>query len=264
MTHEREASFLKAVEPCHTLPKAMADGRETAIHKILLVDDMRSFLDLESSFLQRADCRILTAATGLEAIRVAKLEGPDLIILDIEMPEMNGIQACRILKADPATQRVPIIILTSMQMEDEARRAGAEHFLRKPIDEPRFLAEVKKFLPIVERAETRVSLDSPITYWRDGEPSYGRLLDLSRTGFFVGALEPQPVGARLEVSFTLPKDFSGKLITAEAMVVRHANGDAGGFGCRFFQISSGARLFIEEFLERASGHRPPSGIIPIR
>jgi CheY-like chemotaxis protein len=225
------------------------------MHKILLVDDMRNFLDLEASFLQRAECKILTAYTGLEAIRVARAEQPHLILLDIEMPEMNGIQACRILKTDPATQKIPIIILTSMQMEDEARRAGAEHFLRKPIDEPRFLSEVRKFLPIVERLETRVDIDSPVTYWRDGEPSQGRLLNLSRTGIFVGCDPPPPVGARLEVSFTLPKDFAGKLITAEAMVVRHSDGGKAGFGCRFFRISSGARLFIEEFLER-SGPRP--------
>ena len=110
------------------------------MHKILLVDDMRSFLDLEATFLSRAECHLLTASTGLEAIRVARAEKPDLVVLDIEMPEMNGIQACRILKSDPSTQRIPIIMLTSMQMEEEARRAGAEHFMRKPIDEPRHTA----------------------------------------------------------------------------------------------------------------------------
>ncbi len=220
------------------------------MHKILLVDDMRSFLDLETTFLQRAECRVFTAATGLEAVRLARAEKPDLIILDLEMPEMNGIQACRILKSDPATQKTPIIVLTSMQMEDEARRAGAEHYVRKPIDEPRFLAEIKKFLPIHERADPRVTIDVPISFWRDGEPSVGRLMNLSRSGVFIATDQVQPVGARVEISFSLPHDFSGKRITAEAMVVRGSDGDPKGFGCRFFQISSGARLFIEEFLDR--------------
>jgi CheY-like chemotaxis protein len=220
------------------------------MHKILLVDDMRSFLDLETTFLQRAECRLFTASTGLEAVRLARAEKPDLIILDLEMPEMNGIQACRILKADPQTQRTPIIVLTSMQMEDEARRAGAEHYLRKPIDEPRFLAEIKKFLPIHERADPRVVIDVPISFWRDGEPFIGRLLNLSRTGLFIATDQLLPVGARLEISFALPHDFSGKRITAEAMVVRVSEQEPQGFGSRFFQISSGARLFIEEFLDR--------------
>jgi CheY-like chemotaxis protein len=222
------------------------------MHKILLVDDMRSFLDLETTFLQRAECRIFTASTGLEAVRLAKSERPDLIVLDLEMPEMNGIQACRILKSDPLTQKIPVIVLTSMQMEDEARRAGAEHFVRKPIDEPRFLSEVKKFLTILERADPRATLDEPISFWRDGEPAQGRMLNLSRTGFFVAAEEPQPVGARLEISFALPNDFSGRRITAEAMVVRQSGGsEPAGFGCRFFQIATGARNAVEEFLERA-------------
>jgi len=220
------------------------------MHKILLVDDTRSFLDLETTFLQRAECKLFTAATGLEAVRLARAERPDLIVLDLEMPEMNGIQACRILKADPATQKTPIIVLTSMQMEDEARRAGAEHYLRKPIDEARFLAEVKKFLPIHERSDPRATIDVPISFWRDGEPSAGRLLNLSRSGLFIATDQLQPVGARIEISFALPHDFSGKRITAEAMVVRAGFTDPKGFGARFFQISSGARLFIEEFLDR--------------
>lgn len=227
--------------------------------KILLVDDMRHFLDLETTFLQRAECQILTASTGLEAIRMARIARPDLILLDIEMPEMNGIQACRILKSDPTTKEIPIVVLTSMQMEDEARRAGADRFLRKPIDEPRFLAEVKRFLPISERAEPRTELDAVIHLWHDGEPLAGRLKNLSKGGIFVLSGAAPPVGARLEISFTLPNDFSGKLITAQVIVVRVWEKEPQGFGARFFQISSGAKLFVDEFLERAAARQSVSG-----
>lgn len=221
------------------------------MHKILLVDDMRSFLDLEATFLCRAECRILTAATGLEAIRVARAEKPDLIVLDIEMPEMNGIQACRILKSDATTSPIPVIVLSSMQMEDEARRAGANHYLRKPIDEPTFLSEVKRFLPIVERAETRVVVDAPITLTQSGETLEARLVNLSKTGFYVQTPARHPIGARLEVSFSLPDDPSGKLVTGEALVVRFGD-DPPGFACRFRQVSSGARLVVEDWVERVA------------
>lgn len=224
------------------------------MHKILLVDDTRHFLDLEMTFLQRAECRLLTASTGLEAIRIAKNERPDLILLDIEMPEMNGLQACRILKADPTTQRIPIIVLTSMKMEDEARRSGADHFLRKPIEEPRFLAEVRRFVPIKERLEGRTALSTPVTIWRDGEPTAGRITNLSRTGLFIASETVQPVGARLEVSFRLPHDYSGREITVEVLVARQAKGDEPrGFGVRFFQVPTGTRGLLEEFLERVGG-----------
>ena len=105
-------------------------------------------------------------------------------------------------------------------------------------------------MPIHERADPRVPIDVPISFWRDGEPFTGRLLNLSRTGFFIATDQLLPVGARLEISFALPHDFSGKRITAEAMAVRVSTAEPQGFGCRFFQISSGARLFIEEFLDR--------------
>lgn len=224
------------------------------MHKILLVDDMRSFLDLEATFLSRAECRILTASTGLEAIRVARVEKPDLVVLDIEMPEMNGIQACRILRSDAVTARTPVIVLSSMQMEDEARRAGASHFLRKPIDEPTFLAEVKRFLPIVERAETRIAVDVPAALRRDGEAFEARLVNLSPTGFFVATDRRPPIGARLEVSFSLPGDPGGRPVAGEALVVWHGDGPA-GFGCRFRQASSTARVVVGDWVERAAAAR---------
>lgn len=224
------------------------------MHKILLVDDMRSFLDLEATFLSRSECRILTASTGLDAIRVARTERPDLVVLDIEMPEMNGIQACRILKSDAVTSKIPVIVLTSMQLEDEARRAGADHFLRKPIDEPTFLDEVKRFIPIVERAETRIPVDAPVTLWRDGEALDARLVNLSRTGFYVASAGSQPIGARLEVSFSLPEAGGERRITGEALVVRHGD-DPPGFGCRFRQASASARLVVESWVDRLAAGR---------
>ena len=224
------------------------------MHKILLVDDMRSFLDLEATFLSRAECRLLTASTGLEAIRVARTEKPDLVVLDIEMPEMNGIQACRILRSDAATSSVPVIVLTSMQMEDEARRAGASHFLRKPIDEPTFLAEVKRFLPIVERAETRVAADALVALSRDGKPLETRLVNLSKTGFYVAAGTRPPIGARFDVAFTLPSDPEGTRVAGVALVVRHGE-DPPGFGCRFRQVSGATRSAFEEWVESASAAR---------
>jgi c-di-GMP-binding flagellar brake protein YcgR len=140
-------------------------------------------------------------------------------------------------------------------MEGEARRAGADHYLRKPIDEPRFLDEIRKFVPIRDRLETRVPLDAPITIWRDGEPSSGRVTNLSKGGIFVSGGVAQPVGGRLEISFQLPNDFSGKVITAEVMVVRVSESEPQGFACRFFQISAASRLSIEEFVERAGARQ---------
>lgn len=108
--------------------------------------------------------------------------------------------------------------------------------------------------PLRPRAP-RVALDAALTYWRDGNHEEGRLVDLSATGFFTAAETPAPVGSRLEISFTLPHDRSGKIVTGEVIVVRHAEGDAPGFGARFFRIPESARRVVEEFLARTGRRR---------
>ena len=133
------------------------------MHKILLVDDMRRFLDLERTFLKRAECRMLTAVTGLEAIKVAKTEMPDIIVLDVEMPEMNGLEAARILKNDPQTQHIPIIICTALEgVEERARAAGCDEFRRKPLEEDEFLDVIRRFVPLQIRKVPRAALDVPV------------------------------------------------------------------------------------------------------
>lgn len=97
----------------------------------------------------------------------------------------------------------------------------------------------------------RVPLDAELTFWRDGNHGDGRLLNLSATGFFTATAEPAPVGSRLEISFTLPHDRSGKIVTGEVIVVRRAEGEVPGFGARFFRLPLAAGKMIEEFLARA-------------
>jgi hypothetical protein len=109
--------------------------------------------------------------------------------------------------------------------------------------------------PVRPRAP-RVPLDATLTYWKDGEHAEGRLRDLSSTGFFTSTDEPAPVGSRLEISFTLPNDRSGKLVTGEAIVVRRSEPGRPGFGARFFRLPLAAAKMIDEFLARAARRRP--------
>ncbi|HVO52655.1 MAG TPA: PilZ domain-containing protein [Thermoanaerobaculia bacterium] len=101
----------------------------------------------------------------------------------------------------------------------------------------------------------RVPVDAELTFWRDGNHGEGRLTDLSAGGFFTATDEPAPVGSRLEISFTLPHDRSGKIVTAEVIVVRRAEGGRPGFGARFFRLPKAAAGMIEEFLARSARRR---------
>ncbi|HZR26734.1 MAG TPA: response regulator [Vicinamibacterales bacterium] len=99
------------------------------------MDDCSDQRDLYEIVLS-ADFTILTASRGAEAIAVAQLYHPDVIVLDIDMPEMDGFETCRRLKADPATAAIPVVMLTAHDHSHNAGRAvGALTVLQKPCSE---------------------------------------------------------------------------------------------------------------------------------
>jgi len=121
--------------------------------KILLVDDESINLKLLTLYLTSEGYAIETAGNGEEAIQKSKDFMPDLIILDIVMPIMVGFEACRLIKADPLTEHIPIIIVTSL--EDRKSKitgldSGANDFLSKPIDKIELTIRVRNLLRIKE------------------------------------------------------------------------------------------------------------------
>ncbi len=214
--------------------------------KLLIVDDMKSFLDLERAFLRRADCHLLTASTGLEAIKVAQTDRPDLIILDIEMPELDGVQATRILKANPSLAAIPVVIFSSTSRKDEALAAGAQEFISKPVDEDRFLDIILRYVPLKFRKEERKETSLRCRFALEQEQREGRIADISVSGAFLSTDMPMMVGQPVKLFFTLPVNEIAKEIQAEAIVVRKA---ASGYGLGFSYISEGAKLYIADFVK---------------
>lgn len=218
------------------------------MQKILLVDDMRNFLDLEKSFLKRAECRIYTATTGLEAIKVAKTELPDIIMLDVEMPEMNGIEATRILKNDPQTKGIPIVIVTSLDnMEEKAKVAGCDAFYRKPIDEDTFLQVIQSFIELKIRKFPRVPLNVPAKIKENSSLFEGEVINISLNGVYLKSDYRPFLGSLVELFFSIPIDGEEKQIQTLAYVVRQ---DKEGFGCAFFDLSTGAEIYIKEYIKK--------------
>ena len=119
--------------------------------KILIVDDEDANLRLLTQWLIPLGYAIELASDGEEAVRKARDKSPDLIILDIMMPVMDGYEACRILKAAPETKNIPIIIVTALH-ERESKLKGlsvsANDFLSKPIDQTELTIRVKNLLKI--------------------------------------------------------------------------------------------------------------------
>ncbi|MCB1717394.1 MAG: response regulator [Candidatus Competibacteraceae bacterium] len=115
---------------------------------ILIVDDMAMNRDLLEQLLED-DYRVVSAANGEESIVMARRERPDLILMDLSLPLLDGWDASRLLKADPELAEIPIIALTAHVMrgdEEKARAAGCDGFLGKPIDEDQLFATIETYL----------------------------------------------------------------------------------------------------------------------
>jgi CheY-like chemotaxis protein len=117
--------------------------------KILLVEDNEMNLDMLTRRLQRRGFTMLAATDGQQALTLAASESPDLILMDLSLPGLDGWEATRRLKADPLTSSIPIIALTANAMaqdEQKARESGCNDFDTKPIELPRLLAKMESLL----------------------------------------------------------------------------------------------------------------------
>jgi len=120
-------------------------------YRALVVDDERDFRHLMRLFLERSgmpiDVEVATA--GADALERALAQPPDLILLDIMMPEMDGFEVCRRLRAEAPTRTVPILMLTGLDDASDRTRGflvGVDDYLAKPFDRAEFLARVHRIL----------------------------------------------------------------------------------------------------------------------
>jgi len=117
---------------------------------VLIADDEPNILDLVRVTLEDERLRVVTAFDGIAALEKASEAGPDMILLDVNMPGLNGFEVCRRLRRDPRFGTTPIIMLTAAaQKEDIAAglAAGADHYLTKPFSPVRLLSLVERVLP---------------------------------------------------------------------------------------------------------------------
>ncbi|WP_017316533.1 response regulator [Mastigocladopsis repens] len=118
----------------------------TLLEKILIVDDSVSQLELLCHYLGDSVYRIIKATSAQEALKIALQEELDLIITDVVMPDMSGFELCRSLKKNPATQKVPIVICSSKNLEIDkfwGMKQGAAAYVSKPFTREQLLYAIK-------------------------------------------------------------------------------------------------------------------------
>lgn len=117
--------------------------------KILLVEDNEMNRDMLSRRLERRGYRVVTAETGEQGLSMARLEAPDLILMDITLPEMDGWEVARLLKAEEATRHIPIIALTARVLVSDQAKAfevGCDDYDTKPVDFGRLSEKIGNLL----------------------------------------------------------------------------------------------------------------------
>jgi two-component system alkaline phosphatase synthesis response regulator PhoP len=117
--------------------------------KILVVEDEQDLRELVGKYFVNMGYQVVTTADGGDAVDLAKDEKPQIILLDLRMPELDGLEVCKKLKADKATRAIPIIVVTAYNSElNEALAAGADDFVAKPVHLHDLSVRVKSILKV--------------------------------------------------------------------------------------------------------------------
>jgi DNA-binding response OmpR family regulator len=117
---------------------------------ILIADDEPSIRTLLRYILAREHFRVLEAEDGERALELARAERPDVMVLDVMMPRQNGFEVCRLLRAEPATAALPILLLTAKDTPTDrarAEEAGASEYFCKTCDKDVLVAAIRRYLP---------------------------------------------------------------------------------------------------------------------
>jgi len=116
---------------------------------VLIVEDNELNMKLFNDLLEAHGYRVLQTRDGLSALDIAREHMPDLIIMDIQLPEVSGIEVTKWLKEDDGLRRIPVIAVTAFAMkgdEEKIREGGCEAYISKPISVPRFIETIKSYL----------------------------------------------------------------------------------------------------------------------
>jgi len=189
---------------------------------ILLVDDTRLFIDQEMFLINRDDIEVLTAHNGVEALKTIVEKKPDIVFMDLYIPDMDGDKCCHTIKMNKNLCHIPIIMIVQGENKEEferCRQSGCDDIIVKPIKHLYFTAQIKRHLNIQLNKSDRFIAPLLIQYYCSDDPervfsSYS--INLSTGGMFIGTKELLPIDSQLNIEFILPED--GRIIKCSGRV----------------------------------------------
>lgn len=211
-------------------------GQGTAEKKeLLIVDDVKLFLQLTKTMFNRKEYIIHTAASGRQAIEMAKEKNPDLILLDLSMPEVDGAEVCHHIRSQPDTMDIPVIMVTSETSEEARRRclyAGCDDFISKPVRLDVINQAVEKQLGGHKRNYRRKDIVLPCLLEDGRDQLLTNIRTLSVGGAYVQVDTPPLPGSDHLLRFYLPDtrdNISIKALARWNRLIPHRRPAGSGF-----------------------------------
>ena len=225
---------------------------------LLLVDDTELFLAMEKSFLERREFTLHTAKSGTEALEKARSIEPDLILLDLHMPDLSGDLVCANLKEDPRFKSTPIIIATSERNRPTLNKcieAGCDTILPKPFNKEMLVRTILEVLVVAQRQWKRVEVLMPCTVRLGDEELQCMMRNISEGGAFIEIGIPLERDSILELDFVLP--HANYTVSTQVTVRWTSNflrmSAHAGMGVEFLTVTQVERDLIRTLVE--STHR---------
>jgi CheY-like chemotaxis protein len=216
--------------------------------KILIVDDVATFIEKEKTILSRADFQLFSATSGKEALALHRAKEMDLIITDLDMPDMSGDRLCTAIRKDPTLKKVSVIIVSSGGKAELERteRCGANAHVAKPIKPVQLLEKVSQLLDVPERKSYRVILKVTVNGKDRNESFFCSSRNISSSGMLIETDKFLEKRDRISCSFFLP---NSERITVEGEIVRIVQeGKAYHYGIRYIDMSAQQRSAVDAFI----------------
>jgi CheY-like chemotaxis protein len=218
---------------------------------VLIADDLKFFLEVEKNFLQRGGFEVLTAESGHKAVEIARQRRPHLILIDLEMPKMDGAAACAAMRQEPALAATPIILMSATGSEENRRRclaAGCTEFVVKPQKPEELLGLVARVLAVKQRESKRITVVFNVAGTAAGKQVVGQARDLSEGGLLLETTEALAAGATLALEFYLPGSHHLVKVQAEVRRSDRAPDGTHRLGLRFIGLDPTDQEQILDYL----------------
>ena len=219
--------------------------------KVIIPDNLRAIIERERSLFNRSDVKVFAAASNRKALELHRAKNADLIILNLDTPDMSGETLCSLIREDETLRHVSLIVVCSGAEEDLERctQCRANAFVTNPVNPAVLAEEAQQLLHVAPRNACRIPFSIEFEGTSDKTSFIGSIENLSTSGMFFRSAAELFEGDAITCSFTLP---GSRRITVDAEIVRTLRREkrrvAKGYGAKFTDIGGSSFSAIKAFL----------------